>query len=67
MTHQVSMENLQDYEFTYEIAGAFGKDENKVLQARVKNDTLIYEVTLHRKIIATYDNLRQAINAYNAI
>ena len=67
MGHQIDLEELEDYEFTSDIASSFGKNENKKLLARVKSGVVTYEVWNSKELIHSSGMLISASDAYNAL
>jgi len=73
MRHTITFEDVKLYEFTHQIAGAFGKSENKELLARVRGNIINFEVlndadrTGKRVKVFGSSSLALAVNAYNKI
>lgn len=63
----VSVDVLEEYEFTHRMAGHHGKGFNRTLDAIVKNGNVRYQVESFREVIKTTRSLGCAVQYYNEI
>ena len=69
MKHTINIEDLTDFTKEVELAGSYGKGDNKTLVARIHIyarivDFMVYD---HKEVVAECDCLEEVIKVYNGI
>jgi hypothetical protein len=65
MSHQIKVEDIEDYEFEHQIASQCGKGANKELKAVVRDGSVKYEVYSRKELICETGFILIAVAAYN--
>ncbi len=72
MAHTITFEDVKGFHNVVDLAGSFGKDSNKKLQAILnlnEDGTLGYkfQVKSNKEVQVSTENLYQAVSVYNSL
>jgi hypothetical protein len=67
--HQIKIDDFDNYTTTYEIAGVYGRGENKTLKVEtgILTKSVIFYIYTHNKLVTYKHTLQEAIEVYNSI